>query len=160
MTLTTHAIFLDPVSPEAVFGLARKLVGIPDEQPFKVDRSIFDDGRNIIMSESGGFKAMCWVYIDPSADTYSGCDCKEKYGDDDCGCHPRGFVDLMLDTTYGARFCGQCFHLQVIRGLREAFPCNELIWYDEFRGEWHVDVPDTCWDHYTRSELSAPWLVA
>ena len=150
MTLTTRIQILEPADPEKVFGLARTFIGIPASQPFTVKPNEFIENATEIFSQPGGFSAALNVTVCPTGQP----ECrperclKAKFAEEDCFCDERYFLQIMLDTTYGAEPCCACTHRRVIRSLLPAAGCGQYRWQDEFTGEWFTELPDSLCDRH------------
>lgn len=151
MTLSTDLNFLKPVDPEAVFGIARRIIGIPQDHPFDVKHWCADDPNTWLASQMGGFRSALDVTIAPNGEGefnhYHRIDDGKSYScvllhkkDSDCSCR-KWYVSVRLDTTYGYEKCCTCIHYEIVRKLIEAFPNTPYEWDDEFTGTWYSNVP-------------------
>lgn len=141
MTMTTHVRFLEPVDPEQLFGFCRKMIGIPDEQPFKVVDDFTYGNVKSISSEPGGFDAALWVDICTTGAPELKPEEAELYDEGRTDYDIDFFVEVSFDTTYGFRPCCGCLHVDYIRQVQERFP-EKSVWYiGEFDDKWQSDPP-------------------
>ena len=153
MTLATSINLLEPCDPERIFGLARQIIGIPQEQPFTVTTGPDDlwkerrEDFTEIHSTPAGFNAALYLDIVPNGDG-DFANLHERYCTeypDDCHCR-RWFTQVGLNTTYGFDPCCTCLHYGIIRQLAPHLGAFE--WQDEYTGDWFRDLPPEHCPHH------------
>lgn len=161
MTLATQIRIIGDVSPEGVFAKVRDIIGIPQEQPFKIGPdgwgSQSDNGWIGTYSTPGGFRSALDMFVHPGGDADAGerlhdprfCDDPEEYPDG-CGCFgetPPCNIIVRLDTAYGMGRDGgpSCdeIHRDICRQLGDWLIELGCDWWaqDESWGDWHHQVP-------------------
>lgn len=151
MTLSTNVRIIGDVSPEALFAKALEIVGIPPDQPFKIEPDFCDDSDWILTrSQPGGSRAILYMFSRRGEAAQFGARYHDEHCEPDCRClvaTPPCNLVVDLDTAYAytddeGRSCSD-LHRDLTAELGEWLDSIGCDWWaqDEYWGEWFHRTP-------------------